>query len=163
MDILAPTNTKAQGYPYEKDHNFGPYGLSYASDNWEMRHAVKVRMKSKLPDHPYSYKDIYVDKEVSKALYSFAYDQKGDLWKIIYHNARWSEDDPEYYKGWPGVEQPRDLRDISDVIINVQTGTGNRIEFWDSNGTPYLDKKGQISKPKVRKTASVGDIQRMGR
>ncbi len=163
MDILAPTNTTAQGYPLAKDQNFGPYGLSFANDNWELRHAVKVRFTSKLPDHPYSRKDIYVDKETAKALYSFAYDQKGDLWKIIYHNARWSEDDADYYLGWPGIEQPRDLRNISDVIVNVQTGTGNRIEFWDSHGTPYLDKKGKVSKSRIRKTSSVGDIQRMGR
>jgi hypothetical protein len=163
MDILAPSNTTSKGYPFEKDQNFGPYGLSFANDNWEMRHAIKVRFTSKLPDHPYSRKDIYVDKETAKALYSFAYDQKGDLWKIIYHNARWSEDDASYYLGWPGIEQPRDLRNISDVIVNVQTGTGNRIEFWDSHGTPYLDKEGKVSKSQIRKTASVGDIQRMGR
>ena len=27
--------------------------------------------------------------------------------------------------------------------MNVQTGTGNRIEFWDRTGTP-LDSKGKI-------------------
>jgi len=34
------------------------------------------------------------------------------------------------------VDRPRDLLVVSDTIINVQTGTGNRIEFWDANGTP---------------------------
>ena len=37
--IIAPTNTKVKAYPYEKDHNFGPYGLSYADDRWELRDA----------------------------------------------------------------------------------------------------------------------------
>ena len=42
--IIAPMNTKAKGYPYEKEHNFGPYGLSYADDRWELRDAWVVRM-----------------------------------------------------------------------------------------------------------------------
>ena len=41
------------------------------------------------------------------------------------------------------MPQPKDLRTVSDVIVNVQTGTGNRIEFWNSSGTP-LPTKGKI-------------------
>ena len=85
-------NSKVKAYPYEKDHNFGPYGLSYADDRWELRDAWIVRMKPKNADHPYHHKDIYIDKETLKPLYSFAYDQKEELWKIIWHNKRWSED-----------------------------------------------------------------------
>jgi hypothetical protein len=146
QDIIAPMNTKVKGYPYEKDHNFGPYGLSFASDRWELRHAVKVRMKPKNADHPYHHKDIYIDKQTMTPLYSFAYDQKEELWKIIWHNKRWSEDrswDPDYYPAWEGVAAPRDSKVVSDIIVNVQTGTGNRIEFWDVSGTP-LASKGQV-------------------
>ncbi|HVP31720.1 MAG TPA: DUF1329 domain-containing protein [Myxococcota bacterium] len=143
MDLIAPTNSRVQAYPYEREHNFGPYGLSYADDRWELRKAVKVRMTPKNADHPYKYKDIYLDKQTLVALYSFAYDQKDELWKIIWHDNRWSEDDPAYYPGWPGVEKPRDLKVVSDIIVNVQTGTGNRIEFWDNKGTPF-NTKGQV-------------------
>ena len=31
---------------------------------------------------------------------------------------------------------PRDDMNVADIVINVQTGTGNRIEAWDANGTP---------------------------
>jgi len=144
--MIAPMNTKVKAYPYEKEHNFGPYGLSYADDRWELRDAWIVRMKPKNPDHPYHHKDIYLDKVTLRPLYSFAYDQKEELWKIIWHNKRWSGDHEltgEWYKGWPGVAEPRDLRVVSDTIVNVQTGTGNRIEFWDSEGTP-LESKGKI-------------------
>jgi hypothetical protein len=154
MDLLAPANTKVQAYPYDPDHNFGPYGLSFADDRWEMRHAIKVRFIPKNADHPYHHKDIYLDKQTLKALYSFAYDQKEELWKIIWHNHRWSEDEltPDYYPGWEGVPEPRDLRIISDLIVNVQTGTGNRIEFWDIYGTPLK------SKGKVRRYIDVGRL-----
>ncbi len=140
MDIIAPMNSQVKAYPYSKDHNFGPYGLSYADDLWEMRKAVKLRFTPRNADHPYHHKDIYLDKETLVALYSFAYDRKEELWKIIWHNHRWSEDDPDGYPGWEGVPEPRDLRVVSDTIINIQTGTGNRIEFWDSFGTPFEGK-----------------------
>ncbi len=154
MDILAPTNTKVKAYPYDRDHNFGPYGLSFADDRWEMRHAVKVRFTPKNADHPYHHKDIYVDKQTLKSLYSFAYDTKEELWKIIWHNKRWSEDDltVDYYPGWEGVPEPRDLRIVADIITNVQTGTGNRIEFWDIYGTPLK------SKGKIRRYIDVGRL-----
>ncbi|MCG8589160.1 MAG: DUF1329 domain-containing protein [Proteobacteria bacterium] len=154
MEMLAPMNSKVKAYPYSKDHNFGPYGLSYADDRWEMRKVVKVRMTPKNSDHPYHHKDIYIDKQAMNALYSFAYDQKEELWKIIWHNKRWSEDNltPDFYPGWEGVEKPRDNRIVSDMIVNVQTGTGNRIEFWDNKGTPYK------SKGKVRRYIDVGRL-----
>ena len=155
MKMIAPMNTKVKAYPYEKDHNFGPYGLSFADDRWQLRDAVLIRMKPKNEDHPYHHKDIYLDKQTKTALYSFAYDQKEELWKIIWHNKRWSEDKSltgEWYKPWPGVEVPDDLRYVSDIIVNVQTGTGNRIEFWDSHGTPLP------SKGKIRRYIDVGRL-----
>jgi hypothetical protein len=103
-------------------------------------------MKPKNADHPYHHKDIYLDKQTLNALYSFAYDQKQELWKIIWHNKRWSEDPltgSDWYTGWTGIETPRDNRIVSDTIVNVQTGTGNRIEFWDAHGMP-LKSKGRI-------------------
>jgi len=154
MDLLAPMNSKVRAYPYNEDVNFGPYGLSFANDLWELRHAVKLRMRPKNEDHPYRYKDIYIDKQSMEPLYSFAYDQKGELWKIIWHNHRWSGSEEEYNPGWEGVEEPRDLRVVSDVVANVQTGTGNRIEFWDNSGTPLQ------SRGRVRRYIDVGRLTR---
>jgi hypothetical protein len=156
LDILGPMNSKVKAYPYSKDHNFGPYGLSYADDRWEMRKVYKIRMVPKNQDHPYHHKDLYIDKQAMNALYSFAYDQKEELWKIIWHNKRWSEDEivegEGWYRGWEGLATPRDNRIVSDMIVNVQTGTGNRIEFWDSNGMPFK------SKGKVRRYIDVGRL-----
>ncbi|MGH0034392.1 MAG: DUF1329 domain-containing protein [Myxococcota bacterium] len=156
MDILAPVNSKVKGYPLSRDHNFGPYGLSYADDNWELRKSWKIRMIPKNSDHPYHHKDIYIDKQTYNAHYSFAYDQKEELWKIIWHNKRWSDDQitsgEDWYKGWDEVPDPRDNKIVSDMIVNVQTGTGNRIEFWDSHGTPLK------SKGRVRRYIDVGRL-----
>ena len=58
----------------------------------------------------------------------------------------------EWYPGWEGIENPRDLVIVSDTIANVQTGTGNRIEFWDRNGVPFK------SKGKIRRFIDVGRL-----
>jgi hypothetical protein len=150
-DVLAPVNSKVKAYPYTRDHGFGPYGLSFADDRWEMRHAFKIQFRPKNSDHPYSKKILYIDKNTAEALYSFAYDRKDELWKIIYHNKRWSGDGHEFYKPWDGVPEPRDSMNVSDIVINVQTGTGNRIEFWDSSGTP-------LSSGQTRRYIDVGRL-----
>ena len=159
-EILAPMNSRVEAYPYSEDTNFGPYGLSYADDRWELRKAFKIRFTPHAPDHPYHHKDIYIDQQTYNPLYSFAYDRKNELWKIITHNHRWSEEDLPgdakkdggWYPGWDEVPEPRDLRTVSDMIVNVQTGTGNRIEFWDSHGTPLK------SKGKIRRYIDVGRL-----
>jgi len=145
QDVIAPMNSQIKGYPEDKDHNFGPFGLSFADDVWDVRHAIVVQFEPRAADHPYSKKVIYVDEQTAEPLYSFAYDRKGELWKLIWHNHRWSQD-PSFtkvYHGWTGVEPPRDVMTVSDVIVNVQTGTGNRIEAWDRNGVPF-DSKGAL-------------------
>ena len=157
QDVLAPFDTKVKGYPYVKDQNFGPYGLSFANDRWDLRHAVIVSMKPRNADHPYSHKDIYIDKETLQPLYSFAYDQKDELWKIIYHNHRWSADETltgKWFEDREELPDPRVVAVVSDVIINVQTGTGNRIEFWDASG------KAIGNKAQVRRYIDVGRLTR---
>ncbi len=153
LDLVAPMRTKVMAYPYEKDHNFGPYGLSFADDRWELRKAIKFRFTPRNSDHPYKYKDIYIDVNSMEPMYSFAYDRKGELWKILWHNHRWSQDESfTEYEPWEDVPEPRDLTVVSDIIVNVQTGTGNRIEFWDRNGTPMK------SKGKIRRYIDVGRL-----
>ncbi len=161
--VLAPMNTKSLAYPYSDDYNFGPFGFSFANDRWELRDVFIIRFDPRNEEHPYDHKDIYVDKETYEPLYSFAYDRKGELWKIIWHNHRYSEDwngnDPRakngvWYRGWESVEEPKDLRVIADVIVNVQTGTGNRIEYSDAHGTPLA------TKGKIRRYVDIGRLNR---
>jgi hypothetical protein len=89
-------------------------------------------------------------------LYSFAYDRKKELWKIITHNHVWSEDHPERRDGWDGIPpgEVRDLMVVSESILNVQTGTGNRIDFWDVIHRPLSSGK------EVRQLLDVGRLTR---
>ncbi|MCP4004159.1 MAG: DUF1329 domain-containing protein [bacterium] len=161
-DVVAPMNTQDLAYPYKDDYNFGPYGFSFANDQWELRHAWIVRFDPRNEDHPYHHKDIYIDKESGEPLYSFAFDRKKELWKVIWHNHRYSEDqvaDPKdsaggWYPVWDGITKVNDQRVISDIIVNVQTGTGNRIEFWNSHGRPLK------SKGKIRRYIDIGRLNK---
>ena len=156
-EVLAPMNTQHKGYPYEEEARYGSSGLSYANDRWELRRAIKLEMVPKQDDHPYARKELWLDVQTMQPLYSFAYDHTGALYKIIYHNHRWSEDDlgdikaRDWYPAWENVPEPRDLRVVSEAIMNVQTGTGNRLDFWDSNGSP----------PKLRSLRRYAEVQRL--
>ena len=158
-DVLAPMNTRRLGYPYVDLTDFGPSGLSLAHDRYELRRAIVLEMRPRDPSHPYQRKEIWLDRQTLQPLYSFAYDRTGALWKIIQHLHRWSEDElvgiapRNWYPAWESVPQPRDLRVIVDVIANVQTGTGNRIEFWDAHGTP----------PPVGRLRRMIDVRRLRR
>jgi hypothetical protein len=153
QDVLANVNSQVKAYPYTRDHNFGPYGLSFADDRWELRRTFRIQFVPRNQDHPYSKKIMYVDRETAEILYSFAYDGKDELWKIIYHNKVWSQDATDFYHGWEDVPEPRDSINVSDIVINVQTGTGNRLEFWDAHGTP-------LATGKVRRLIDVGGLTR---
>jgi len=48
--------------------------------------------------------------------------------------------------------RPRDLLTVADMIVNVQTGTGNRIESWDRTGTP------EGNAGKIRRVIGVGRL-----
>ncbi len=162
--VFAPMNSQSMAYPYEdSNYNFGPYGFSFANDNWELRDAWIIRFDPKNDDHPYHHKDMYIDKETYEPLYSFAYDRKKELWKIIWHTTRYSEDwhgndtmakNGDWYPGWEGVEKPNDLKPVSDIIVNVQTGTGNRIEYWNNNGAPLA------SRGKIRRYIDIGRLNK---
>jgi hypothetical protein len=154
--FLAPMSSTHQGFPLSDGYNYGPYGLSYGNDRWELRRAWIVEFVPRDPDHPYSSKKIYIDRDSMEPLYSFAYDRKKELWKIITHNHLWSEDHPERHQPWDGIP-PGDVRDsmvVSESILNVQTGTGNRIDFWDVIHRPLSSGK------EVRQLLDVGRLTR---
>ena len=41
-DVLTPINASRPAYPEVKDRDFGPWGLSFATDRWDLRRAVVI-------------------------------------------------------------------------------------------------------------------------
>jgi hypothetical protein len=154
-DVLSPVDTRLSGYPMdEKGGNFGPLGFSLGNDIWQVRRAVVLEFIPKSEDHIYSRKRFWFDKQTYMPLYSAAYDTRDRLWKLIYHAHRWTESPAP-----PGVATISGLRTflrVCDILVNVKTGTGNRIEFFDVEPTRL--RKGQI-----RRMTDVGRLVREGR
>ena len=139
VDVLAPLDTRLKGYPYSRDENFGPYGFSLVNDIWQMRKAIIIEMKPK-KRHPYARKRLWLDKETYVPLYAAAYDRRNELWKLIHMNHHWSEREDQ-----PGrIEGLNTFLPSSNIVINVQTGTGVRIEIFDAQPT-------RLSRGKIRR------------
>jgi hypothetical protein len=149
-EVITPMNTQRLGYPYEKSRNFGKTGLSFADDVWDVRKVYIIEQYPKEENHPYSRKRIWIDQQTQNALYSAAYTRRGDeLWKLIYSTFRWSENEAQEDR----IEGMRTFFRVSDIVMNVITGTGNRIEFWDARPT-------RLTKGKIRKLTDVGRLNR---
>jgi hypothetical protein len=158
-ELLAPVNTRLLGYPYAEDTRFGPSGLSFAGDRWELRRAIGLELRPRDPAHPVLRKELWLDRQTLQPLYAFVYDRAGGLWKIITHDHRWSEDDlaglaaRTWYPAWEEVPEPRDLRVVADSILDLRAGTGTLVEYWDSQGSP-------LPLPELRTATGLGWLRR---
>ena len=47
QDVLTPINASRPSYPEVKDRDFGPWGLSFATDRWDLRRAVVIEGRYK--------------------------------------------------------------------------------------------------------------------
>ena len=45
-DVLAPINSHSPSYPEKDDRAFGPWGLSFASDRWDLRRALVLEART---------------------------------------------------------------------------------------------------------------------
>ena len=112
-------------------------------------------MTPKNDDHPYHHKDIYIDKQtLGAALLLRLRPEGGALEDHLAQQAleRGRAHRRVVTRAGTEVPEPRDARRDRDIIVNVQTGTGNRIEFWDAHGTPLP------SKGKIRRYIDVGRL-----
>jgi hypothetical protein len=146
VDVLAPIDTRLKGYPYSKDENFGPYGFSLGNDIWQLRKAIILDMKPK-ERHPYKRKRLWLDKETYNCLYATAYDRRGELWKLIYQNYRWSEREDQ-----PGrIEGINSFLRTSNIVVNVRIGTGVRVDYYDVQPT-------RLRRGKIRRQTDIGRL-----
>jgi hypothetical protein len=151
-EVLAPIDTRLVGYPYDENANFGPTGFSLGNDLWQVREAVILEQTPKIERHPYKKKLLWVDKQTYVVHYGAAYDRRGELWKLIQTAHRWSESDLQDVK----VDGLRTFFRVCDILVNVFTGTGVRIELFDVQPT-------QLSRGQIRRQIDIGRLSREGR
>ena len=151
-DVLAPIDSTLRGYPYSDDLSYGPSGFSLANDEWQLRHVIVLEQRPRVERHPYQRKVLWVDAETHVVHYAAAYDRKGELWKLIQSTHRFSESEQQEVK----IDGLRTMFRVCDVLVNVMTGTGVRIELFDVEPTRL--KRGQ-----VRRQIDIGRLSREGR
>ena len=138
-DLLAPINIAAPVYPAEANREFGPWGLSFASDRWDLRRVLvlEARVKGQPGFRGESRLTMYVDLQTLVPLYYISYSSKEEPIDIGVFASRWSEDRPDYPK-WPDDPQ-RPVRVVDSVgaaFANLAEEGSWRRESWDLVSTP---------------------------
>jgi hypothetical protein len=143
-DVLAPINARVPAYPADKSRGFGPAGVSFASDRWELRRAIVLegRFKEGSFGDGVSRYVWYIDLQTLVPLYYAAYrngDAKGGLGYFV---GRWSEDRADY-PHWPddAGRQVRVLDPVGSALIDWNQQDSVRVEAWDTVSLPEDEAK----------------------
>lgn len=144
QDLLAPINAMAPMYPAEKEREFGPWGLSFASDRWDLRRALVLegRIKGTPGERGEARVTWYFDLQTLVPLYYIAYDAKEEPIDIGVFAGRWSEDRADYPR-WPD-DPDRPVRVIDSMgaaFANLAEDGSWRRESWELVGTPPNDNE----------------------
>jgi hypothetical protein len=142
QDLLAPINVAAPMYPAEPNREFGPWGLSFASDRWDLRRTLvlEARVKGEPSYRGESRLVMYVDLQTLVPLYYISYSKKEEPIDIGIFAGRWSEDRPDYPR-WPD-DPARPVRVIDSVgaaFANLAEEGSWRRESWELVSTPPPD------------------------
>lgn len=143
-DLLAPINTHRDTYPVDGTRNFGPWGISFASDRWELRRVLVLDgslKQGQFEDGATRYR-WYLDLQTLAPLYYAAYRESGEVAGVGYFVMRWSED-REAYPRWPDdAERPvRVLDVVGEAWVDWNDQHAVRVELGDTVSVPPPDKK----------------------
>src|SRR5690606_24850303 len=143
QDLLAPINVVSPMYPAEKQREFGPWGLSFASDRWDLRRALVLegRIKGKPGERGEARVTWYFDLQTLVPLFYMAYDANDEPVDIGVFASRWSEDRPDYPR-WPDdpARPVRVLDSVGAAFANLAEDGSWRRESWELVSTPPPDK-----------------------
>ena len=92
-DVLAPANVKASGFPPDPARNFGPSGLSLASDRWEIRRAVVLDGERKDKEGIDRRVQLWMDALTQQPLYWISRRSNGAVYEVGIFASRFSGDD----------------------------------------------------------------------
>jgi len=92
-DVLAPANVRAVGYPPDPSRNFGPSGLSLASDRWDVRRAVELDGERKSHEGEIARVALWIDALTLQPLYWVSREANGSVIEVGIFAHRWSAED----------------------------------------------------------------------
>jgi hypothetical protein len=144
QDVLTPINASNPMYPEEKSRDFGLWGVSFASDRWDLRRALVLEAKYKSPDEEkerLARMVMHFDLQTLVPLFYQSWDKRGETIDVGMFVGRFSESRDDYPK-WPD-DKKRPIRVIDPAgaaFANVSERVGWRRESWDATSTPSSSK-----------------------
>jgi hypothetical protein len=152
-EVLAPLNTAWPGWPVEPNRNFGPFGLSIASDRWDVRWAVVI---DGLPREPTEYEmlTLYIDWQTQQPLYVVTKTRRGRILEVGIPVHRFSDDVVDY-PAWPNGDRARVFDPVAEVFYRASDDSGWRRESYDVRSTP--------ADPHLRRRFTASDYLERGR
>ena len=102
QDVLSPINLRDAVYPEVPERDFGPWGLSFADDRWDLRRALVLEG---VANDAGGFSDtnrmiLYVDLQTLQPLYMATFDAADRMSNVGIYAGRWSEDHADYPR-WP--------------------------------------------------------------
>ena len=151
-EVLAPLNSNAIGWPDDPDRNFGPWGLSVASDRWDVRWAVVLHGAARKEIEGVAAVTLWVDWQTQQPLYYMTQRASGapiDVGILVH---RYSSDLP-LYPSWPSGEPASVFDPVAAAFYYVPgRGSGWRRESYDVRSLP-------LDPDKLRKLTSTDELE----
>lgn len=137
-EVIAPINSSHEGYPFEKERNFGPSGLSIASDRWDVRQAVVIEGLARFQDQ-FKTLTVYVDYQTQMPLYMVRRAERGRIVDVGIAVHRFSGDLLGYPEFGEGVKA-NVFDPVAEVFYMISDDSGWRRESWDVKSIPTDDR-----------------------
>jgi len=135
-EVLAPINSARPGYPMTENRNFGPSGLSVASDRWDVRWAIVVEGLARERGRAFDKIVIYVDYQTQVPLYVMTKRRDNRLIEVGIPVHRFSGDDFNY-PTWPNGQRALVFDPVAASFYNASTGgSGWRRESYGVRSVP---------------------------
>ena len=137
-EVLAPLNVTRPGYPVERDREFGPHGLSVASDRWDVRWAVVIEGRIRDDNQDYQTLTLYIDYQTQQLLYAITRGSRSRILDVGMPLHRFSGDVMNYPE-WPDGSLPDVFDPVGEIFYRVADDSGWRRESWTIVSTPVND------------------------
>jgi hypothetical protein len=155
-EVLAPLNGTAVGWPPEPDRNYGPSGLSVASDRFDVRWAVVLEGVARRRTDEVAAVQLWIDWQTGQPLYFISKRENGLLLDVGFLVHRFSSDQAGY-PDWPGGGRAHVFDPVAASFYYVPGGgSGWRRESYDVRSLPTDTKT-------LRRYTSTDTLIRQGR
>jgi hypothetical protein len=133
--VIALLNASTAGWPLREGRNYGPSGLSLASDRWDVRLAVAIEGRARgAAPRGIARVTYWVDAQTAQPLYAMLRDAQGELREVGVLAHRYAGDDARA-PAWPSGEPANTFEPVAAAFLVLPSG-GWRRESWDATSLP---------------------------